>query len=156
MDLSHRYQENGAVLRLQPGITERRTNPRLSATPDSGTPPVKFNYQYHLLRHPISNVLGGAERRVKIPLGRCPQQLPELLSRSDVAALLNIPMSMKARTFLMTAYARALRLNELCHLRGCDIDSAPDRMCMSVVNGRGGKDRYGILMPDLLDQLRLC
>ena len=37
---------------------------------------------------------------------------------------------MKARTFLMTAYASGLRLSELCSLRGCDIDSvkknAPD------------------------------
>jgi integrase len=107
------------------------------------------------IRFLLCDVLGDAERRVKIPLGRCPQQLPELLSRTEVAALLNAAVSMKARTFLMTAYASGLRLNELCHLRGCDIDSAPDRMCIRVVHGKGGKDRYSILMPDLLEQLRL-
>ena len=107
------------------------------------------------VRFLMCDVLGGTERRVKIPLTRCPQQLPELLSRTEVATLLNAPMSMKARTFLMTAYASGLRLNELCHLRGCDIDSAPDRMCIRVVHGKGGKDRYSILMPDLLEQLRL-
>ena len=107
------------------------------------------------VRFLMCDVLGGNERRVKIPLARCPQQLPELLSRTEVATLLNAPISMKARTFLMTAYASGLRLNELCHLRGCDIDSAPDRMCIRVVHGKGGKDRYSILMPDLLEQLRL-
>lgn len=107
------------------------------------------------VRFLICDVLGQSERRVKIPLGRSPQQLPELLSRTEVAALLSAPMSMKARTFLMAAYASGLRLNELCHLRGCDIDSAPDRMCIRVVLGKGGKDRYSILTPDLLEQLRL-
>jgi integrase/recombinase XerD len=106
------------------------------------------------VRFLLCDVLGDADRRVKIPLGRCPQQLPELLSRTEVAKLLNVPMSIKARTFLMTAYASGLRLNELCHLRGCDIDSAPDRMCIHVIQGKGGKDRYSVLTPDLLDQLR--
>ena len=72
-----------------------------------------------------------------------------------VAALLGAPMSMKARTFLMTAYASGLRLSELCCLRGCDIDSAPDRMCIRVVQGKGGQDRYGLLDAGLLAQLRL-
>jgi len=55
----------------------------------------------------------------------------------------------------MTAYASGLRLSQLCHLRGCDIDSAPDRMCIRVVQGKGAKDRYALLTPDLLDQLKL-
>ena len=107
------------------------------------------------IRFLVCDVLGQTERRVKIPLGRIPQRLPELLSRAEVAALLDAPMPIKARTFLMTAYASGLRLNELCHLRGCDIDSAPDRMCIRVVQGKGAKDRYGLLTPELLDQLRL-
>lgn len=64
-------------------------------------------------------------------------------------------ISVKARTFLMVAYASGLRLSELCHLRGRDINSAPDRMCIRVVQGKGGKDRYSLLTPDLLEQLKL-
>ena len=63
-------------------------------------------------------------------------------------------MSLKARAFLSTAYASGLRLTELCNLRGCDIDSAPDRMCIRVVQGKGGQDRYGLLTPELLELLR--
>ena len=107
------------------------------------------------IRFLVCDVLGQSERRVKIPLGRIPQRLPELLSRAEVAALLDAPMPIKARTFLMTAYASGLRLNELCHLRGCDIDSAPDRMCIRVVQGKGAKDRHSLLTPELLAQLRL-
>jgi site-specific recombinase XerD len=107
------------------------------------------------VRFLICDVLGQIERRVQIPLGRSPQRLPELLSRAEVAALLGAPISIKSRTFLMVAYASGLRLSELCHLRGRDIDCAPDRMCIRVVQGKGGKDRYSLLTPDLLEQLRL-
>ena len=107
------------------------------------------------MRFLVCDVLGQTERRPQIPLGRQPQRLPEVLSRAEVAALLGAPMSMKAHTFLMTAYASGLRLSELCKLRGCDIDSAPDRMCIRVIQGKGGQDRYGLLDPDLLAQLRL-
>lgn len=107
------------------------------------------------VRFLICDVLGQTERRVQIPLGRSPQRLPELLSRAEVAALLGATTSIKARTFLMVAYASGLRLSELCHLRGRDIDSAPDRMCIRVVQGKGGKDRYALLTPDLLEQLKL-
>lgn len=107
------------------------------------------------VRFLICDVLGQTDRRVQIPLGRSPQRLPELLSRAEVAALLGVTTSIKARTFLMVAYASGLRLSELCHLRGRDIDSAPDRMCIRVVQGKGGKDRYALLTPDLLEQLKL-
>lgn len=107
------------------------------------------------VRFLVCDVLGQTERRVQIPLGRSPQRLPELLSRAEIAALFGSLTSIKARTFLMTAYASGLRLSELCHLRGCDIDSSPDRMCIRVVQGKGAKDRYSLLTPDLLAQLRL-
>jgi integrase len=55
----------------------------------------------------------------------------------------------------MTAYATGMRVSELCNLRGCDIDSSPDRMCIRVVAGEGGHDRYSLLTPELLEQLRL-
>jgi site-specific recombinase XerD len=106
------------------------------------------------LRFLVCDVLGQTERRAQIPLGRQPQRLPEVLSRAEVAALLDAPMSLKARAFLSTAYASGLRLSELCNLRGCDIDSAPDRMCIRVVQGKGGQDRYALLTPELLELLR--
>ena len=106
------------------------------------------------LRFLVCEVLGQADRRSRIPMALTPQRLPEVLSRAEVAAVLAAPMSMKARTFLMTAYATGMRVSELCHLRGCDIDSSPDRMCIRVVAGKGGHDRYSLLSPELLEQLR--
>lgn len=103
----------------------------------------------------ICEVLGQADRRSRIPMALTPQRLPELLSRAEVAAVLAAPISLKARTLLMTAYATGMRVSELCNLRGCDIDSSPDRMCIRVVAGKGGHDRYSLLTPELLEQLRL-
>ena len=100
-------------------------------------------------------VLGQAERRPQIPLGRREQRLPELLTRAEVAALLDAASGLKARTLLMTAYASGLRVSELCALRGRDIESAPERMCIRVVQGKGGRDRFSLLTPDLLEALRL-
>ena len=57
--------------------------------------------------------------------------------------------------FLTLAYASGLRLSEVCQLRGCDIDSAPDRMCIRVIQGKGAQDRYALLTTELLNDLRL-
>ena len=57
--------------------------------------------------------------------------------------------TLKAHTLLMTAYASGLRLSELYALRGCDIDSAPDRMCIRVVLGKGNRDWYSLLTAHL-------
>ena len=74
----------------------------------------------------ICEVLGQADRRSRIPMALTPQRLPEVLSRAEVAAVLAAPLSLKARTLLMTAYSTGLRVSELCNLRGCDIDSLVD------------------------------
>jgi site-specific recombinase XerD len=107
------------------------------------------------VRFLVCDVLGQSERRLQIPMGRTPQRLPELLTRAEVAALLGAARTLKSRTLWMTAYASGLRLSELCALRGCDIESAPDRMCIRVVQGKGNRDRYSLLEVDLLEQLRL-
>ena len=92
----------------------------------------------------VCEVSGEVDRRPQIALGRRGRPLPELLSQSDVAALLAAAKRARLSAFLQTAYASGLRLSELCELRICDIDSAPDRMCLPVVNGKGGQDRYAI------------
>jgi integrase/recombinase XerD len=97
------------------------------------------------VRFVVCEVLGQADRRSRIPMALTPQRLPQVLSRAEVAAVLAAPMALKASTLLMTAYATGMRVSELCKLRGCDIDSSPDRMCIRVIQGKGGHDRYALL-----------
>lgn len=56
------------------------------------------------------------------------------------------------RAFLMTVYGAGLRLNEACHLKVKHIESG--RMMLRVEQGKGRKDRYTILSPWLLEELR--
>ena len=58
----------------------------------------------------------------------------------------------KHRAFLMTVYGGGLRLGEACRLKPSHIDSA--RMQIRVEDGKGHKDRYTLLSPRLLQELR--
>lgn len=99
-------------------------------------------------------VLGLDGEVFHIPLGIAPQRLPEILSREEIARLFAVTTRAASRTFLMLAYGTGLRLSELRHLRVADIDSHADRMCIRVVQGKGGKDRYVPLPKDVLQLLR--
>jgi integrase/recombinase XerD len=92
------------------------------------------------------------ETQFCLPRPKVPAKLPQILSREEVAKLIEQTMNLKHRTILMTTYAAGLRLSELCHLRVVDIDS--DRMTIRVEQGKGAKDRYTLLSPRLLTELR--
>jgi len=83
-----------------------------------------------------------------------PQRLPQILSREEVARLIDSARTLRGRTLLMTTYAAGLRVSEACALQVGDIESAADRLCLKVRQGKGGKDRYTLLSPHLLAALR--
>jgi len=90
--------------------------------------------------------------KLDIPPRTTPRRLPEVLSREEVDRLISKVPNLKHRTLLMTIYAAGLRVSEAIALRVHDIDSA--RMTIRVVQGKGRKDRYTILSPRLLENLR--
>ncbi len=65
--------------------------------------------------------------------------LPAILSREEVAQLINAALTPFERTLLMTLYATGVRRAELTHLKVGDIDSK--RMVIHVQGGKGRKDR---------------
>lgn len=79
-------------------------------------------------------------------------RLPEAMSRSEIARLIEAATYPKHRVLLMTCYAAGLRVSELVHLRLEDILS--ERMLIHVRAGKGRKDRYTLLSPRLLAELR--
>jgi len=99
-----------------------------------------------VLRRPLS--------RFDIPMAKVPKTLPRVLSRDEVTRLFEAAPNLRARTLLMLTYAAGLRVSEVCALQLTDIESAPDRMCIKVRQGKGGKDRYTMLSPQLLQTLR--
>lgn len=87
-----------------------------------------------------------------IPLPKKPFRLPVVLSPEEVKHFLNCIAHTKHRAILTTAYAAGLRVSEATHLLVTDIDSM--RMVIRVDQGKGNKDRYVMLSPQLLDELR--
>jgi len=92
------------------------------------------------------------ETQFCLPRSKMPAKLPQILSREEVAALIENTENLKHRALLMTTYGAGLRLLEVCHLKLTDIDS--DRMTIRVEQGKGAKDRYTLLSPRLLEELR--
>ena len=110
------------------------------------------NVAVHGLRFFYHQTLGREKTTFHIPGPRKPSRLPEILSREEVARLLAHTGLPRHRVLLMTAYAAGLRVGELVRLRVRDIDS--DRMTIRVEQGKGKQDRYTLLSPRLLEELR--
>jgi integrase/recombinase XerD len=87
-----------------------------------------------------------------IPMPKKPFKLPVVLSPEEVLHFLSCVDSLKHRTILTTTYAAGLRISEATHLKVPDIDS--QRMVLRVDQGKGRKDRYVMLSPRLLANLR--
>ena len=99
-----------------------------------------------------NDILGQGEIRLKIPLRKTTKRLPEVLSMKEIERVLQVEMNPKHRTLLMTTYAAGLRVSEVTRLKIKDIES--QRNLIRVDQGKGKKDRYTVLSPRLLEELR--
>jgi len=140
----------------------------LGRSPDRAEPEDLRRYQLHLAALGASyarmNQAGTALRFVfHVTLGRpgfgdrmaripSPERLPVVLSPEEVALLLAHAPGLKYRAALSIAYGCGLRVSEIVNLKVTDIDSA--RMLIRVEQGKGRKDRFAMLSPELLDLLR--
>ena len=80
------------------------------------------------------------------------QTLPEILSREEMARLLECCENPKHRAMFSLAYGSGLRVSEICALRVQDIDSK--QMRIFIRSSKGNKDRYTILSQQGLEFLR--
>jgi site-specific recombinase XerD len=81
-----------------------------------------------------------------IPWPKVRQKLPDILSGSEVDALLDAMESVMYRAIVMTTYAVGLRIAEICKLPVAAIDAK--RMVIRVV-GKGGRERV-LPLPSLV------
>lgn len=87
-----------------------------------------------------------------IPRKRIHRELPEIMSKQEVARFLNYIDNLRDKTVFSTVYGSGLRLSEIIRLRVQDIDS--EGMRLFVHQGKGGKDRYTLLSQANLELLR--
>ena len=73
-----------------------------------------------------------------------------VLSREEVARLIEAAGTPKYQAVLSVAYGAGLRASEVVGIKVGDIDST--RMTLRIEQGKGSKDRYAMLSPLLLER----
>jgi integrase/recombinase XerD len=111
-----------------------------------------INSAVSALRFLFSVTLERPDLARRLTVVRQPRKLPLVLSAAEVALLLEAAPGPKYKAALATAYGAGLRVAEVVALRVSDVDSA--RMMLRVEQGKGRRDRYAMLSPQLLALLR--
>jgi len=132
--------ENDIREYLQYLIQKRKSNSYLNQAVNS----IKFYFEV---------VLEMPNRFYNIERPRKERRLPTVISKQEVARLIENTNNIKHKCIVSLLYASGLRLNELLNLKIADIHS--DRMIILVKAGKGNRDRYTILGETILKDLRL-
>ena len=112
------------------------------------------SHKLHLaaLKFLYRHTLGRPEEVENIPWPKVKRPLPDILSGSEVDALLKAVRSIKHRAIFMCAYGAGMRIGEACSLKTADIDAK--RKLIHIRDAKGGQDRYVMTSERLLSCLR--
>ncbi|MBK7366112.1 MAG: site-specific integrase [Nitrosomonas sp.] len=119
---------------------------------DHGISPISLNVTITGLKFFFDSTLDRPELLKHMHPVHVPRKIPVVLSRDEVARLIDAAGNIKSRTALSVAYGAGLRVGEVVALKVGDIDS--QRMTLRIEQGKGSKDRYAMLSPVLLENLR--
>jgi integrase/recombinase XerD len=114
--------------------------------------PPNINAAVAALRFFFTVTLDRADLARRLTFVHEPRKVPLVLSSEEVARLLEAAPGPKYKAALSAAYGAGLRVSEVVALKVSDIDS--QRMMLRVEHGKGRKDRYAMLSPQLLELLR--
>jgi site-specific recombinase XerD len=107
-----------------------------------------LRFFYGQVLHRPTQAIEQALPRMKKPVLR-----PRVYSVQELERLFACPeLNRKHRAIFMTTYAAGLRVSEVTHLRIENLLS--ERQQIRIVQGKGHKDRYSLLSPRLLVELR--
>jgi integrase/recombinase XerD len=118
----------------------------------TGIRPPSINGSVAALRFFFTVTLDRPEMARHVTFVREPRKLPAVLSPEEVARLLEAAPGPKYKAALSAAYAAGLRVSEVVALKVSDIDS--ERLLLRIEQGKGRKDRFAMLSPQLLELLR--
>jgi len=79
-------------------------------------------------------------------------KLPNVLSKEEVRAILEVSKNIKHKMMLSLIYACGLRRSELLNLKPKDVDSK--RMVLMIINSKGKKDRIVPISDKIIEMLR--
>jgi len=98
------------------------------------------------------DLLGRSLTGFYIPAPRQEKRLPVIWSPEEIRKLASAAPSLKIETMILLTYATGMRCSEVVHLKVGHIDSK--HMTLWIRQGKGKKDRAGLLTPSLLATLR--
>ena len=108
---------------------------------------LKLNAIHFLFAHVLHR-----EFAIKVSWPKKQCKIPELLSRTEVQTIIQHCAPEKYRVMLSILYGCGLRISELLNLKVQDIDG--HRSTFKIRQGKGNKDRFVVIPPSLLQQLR--
>ncbi len=91
----------------------------------------------------FNNCLGRPDEAMLLHRYKIGKKLPPVLSKTEVALLLDSVINLKHKTILSVIYSSGLRISEVINLKPGDIDF--DTMNIHVRQGKGRKDRITVL-----------
>src|SRR6185312_16854390 len=104
------------------------------------------------LKFYYEQVLGREKFFWEIPRPKKPLLLPKVISKEQIASLINAIENTKHKTIIMLAYACGLRVSEVVSLRVKHVDG--HRKTLFIERAKGKKDRMVSLSPNMLIMLR--
>ena len=119
---------------------------------NSGVHPPRINATVSALRFFFSVTLDRAEVSRLLTFVAHPRKIPIVLSPEEVVRFLEAAPGPKYKAALSAAYGAGLRVSEVVALKVSDVDS--ERMLLRIEQGKGSKDRFAMLSPQLLELLR--
>ncbi len=117
---------------------------------DVGAPSI--NSAVSALRFLFNVTLDRPDLARRLTVVRQPRKLPLVLSAKEVVLLIEAAPGPKYKAAFAAAYGAGLRVSEVVALKVGDVDST--RMMLRVEQGKGRRDRYAMLSPQLLALLR--
>ena len=128
---------NNYILKLirEKNISASQQNQRINA--------IKFYYE---------KVLGKQKEYYDIERPRLESKLPDILSKNEIALMIQKTENIKHKTLIALIYSCGLRRSEAINLKIKDIDS--NRMLIKIREAKGKKDRYVQLASSVLKLLR--
>jgi site-specific recombinase XerD len=119
---------------------------------DSGVRPPTINSAVSVLRFFFSVTVDRPDVIKLLTFVAEPRKIPVVLSPEEVARFLEVAPGPKYKAALSAAYGAGLRVSEVVALKISDVDSK--RMLLTIEQGKGRKDRFAMLSPQLLELLR--
>jgi integrase/recombinase XerD len=119
---------------------------------DTGVRPPTINSAVSALRFFFSVTVDRPDVTKPLTFVAEPRKIPIVLSPEEVARFLEAAPGPKYKAALSAAYGAGLRVSEVVALKVSDVDSR--RMLLKIEQGKGRKDRFAMLSPQLLELLR--